>query len=105
MFLARDEEEKRIYDKEKENFDKQIKFLRKELENLDDIERDWIFELEIFVDMLNNAKKYYEKATYVQKRKIIKILFLNIKINNKKELTVQIKPELQTLFNPVWWTL
>jgi|GEM_PF-5721914 hypothetical protein len=40
MFLARDEEEKRIYDKEKENFDKQIKFLRKELENLDDIERD-----------------------------------------------------------------
>ena len=50
--------------------------------------------------MLNNAKKYYEKATYVQKRKIIKILFLNIKINNKKELTVQIKPKLQTLFNP-----
>lgn len=103
MFLARDEEEKRIYDKEKENFDKQIKFLRKELENLDDIERDWIFELEIFVDMLNNAKKYYEKASYVQKGKIAKILFLNIKINNKKELTVQIKPELQTLFNPVWW--
>ena len=55
--------------------------------------------------MLNNAKKYYEKVTYVQKRKIIKILFLNIKINNKKELTVQIKPELQTLFNPVVWRL
>lgn len=103
MHFKKDDEEKEIYEKEKENFDNQIKFLRKELENLDDIERDWIFELEMFIDMLNNAKKYYEKANYVQKKKIIKILFLNIKINSKKELIVQIKPELQTLFNPVWW--
>jgi len=60
--------------------------------------------LEVFIDMLNNAKGYYKKASYVQKRKIAKILFLNIKINTKKELAVQIKPELQTLFNPIWWS-
>lgn len=89
MSIAKDEEEKRIYENEKENFDKQIKFLRK--------------ELEIFIDVLNNAKNYYEKANYVQKGKIAKILFLNITVKSKKELVVHIKPELQTLFNPIWW--
>ena len=104
MSIVKDEEEKRIYENEKENFDKQIKSLRKELENLDDIERNEIIELEIFIDMLNNAEKYYKKASYVQKGKIAKILFLNITIKSKKELIVHIKPELQTLFNPIWWS-
>lgn len=75
MSIVKDEEEKRIYKNEKENFDKQIKFLRKELENLDDIERNEIIELEIFIDMLNNAKNYYKKANYVQKGKIAKFCF------------------------------
>jgi hypothetical protein len=71
---------------------------------LDDTERNEIVELEVFIDVLNNAKNYYKRANYVQKRKIAKILFLNIKINTKKELVIQIKPELQTLFNPIWWS-
>ena len=71
---------------------------------MDDTERNEIIELEVFIDILNNAKNYYKKASYVQKRKIAKILFLNIKINTKKELVIQIKPELQTLFNPIWWS-
>jgi hypothetical protein len=54
---------------------------------------------------LNNAKSYYKRANFVQKKKIAKILFLNIKINAKKELAVQVKPELQTLFNPQWWVI
>ena len=101
--IVKDGEEKRIYENEKENFDKRIKFLRKELEKLDDIERNDTIELEIFIDIINNAEKYYKKASYVQKGKIAKILFLNITIKSKKELTVQIRPELKTLFNPIWW--
>lgn len=104
MAKVNDDEEKRIYEETKEDYDKKIKFLRKEVENLDDTERNEIVELEVFIDILNNAKNYYKKASYVQKRKITKILFSNIKINTKKELVIQIKPELQTLFNPIWWS-
>jgi hypothetical protein len=52
---------------------------------------------------LNNAKDFYKRASYVQKRKIAKILFLNIKIDHEKRLQIKVKPELETLFNPNWW--
>jgi len=104
MWINKDEDEARIYKETKEDFDKKIKYLRKQVEEMDDNERNEIIELEVFIDVLNNAKNYYKKASYVQKRKIAKILFLNIKINTKKELVIHIKPELQTLFNPIWWS-
>lgn len=104
MWINKDEDEARIYEETKEDFDRKIKSLRKQVEEMDDTERNEIVELEVFIDILNNAKNYYKKASYVQKRKIAKILFSNIKINTKKELVIQIKPELQTLFNPIWWS-
>ena len=104
MSKVNDDEEKAIYENTRNEYDKQIKFLRKEIENLDEWERNQIVELEIFMDMLNRAEEYYKKATNVQKRKIIKILFLNIKIDSKKRLRVQVKPGLETLFNPSWWS-
>jgi DNA invertase Pin-like site-specific DNA recombinase len=104
MWIKKDEDETRIYEETKLDYDKKIKSLRKQVEEMDDSERNEIIELEVFIDVLNNAKNYYEKASYVQKRKIAKILFSNIKIDTKKRLTVQIKPELQTLFNPIWWS-
>lgn len=76
-----------------------------ELVEVNKYEGNELVELEVFIDILNNAKNYYKKASYVQKRKIAKVLFSNIKINTKKELVIQIKPELQTLFNPIWWSL
>ena len=104
MWIKKDEDEARIYEETKSDFDRKIKSLRKQVEEMDDTERNEIVELEVFIDILNNAKNYYKKASYVQKRKIAKILFSNIKINTKKELVIQIKPELQTLFNPIWWS-
>lgn len=101
----RDEEEREIYEKTKLEFNKKVRFLRKEIMALDEWERNEIVELEVFIDVLNNAKSYYKRANFVQKKKIAKILFLNIKINAKKELAVQVKPELQTLFNPQWWVI
>ncbi|MCT4617304.1 MAG: recombinase family protein [Candidatus Gracilibacteria bacterium] len=101
----RDEEEREIYEKTKLEFNKKVRFLRKEIMALDEGERNEIVELEVFIDVLNNAKSYYKRANFVQKKKIAKILFLNIKINAKKELAVQVKPELQTLFNPQWWVI
>ena len=104
MSIKKDVDENKIYEDTKSDYDRKIKILRKQIEEMDDTERNEIVELEVFIDVLNNAKEYYKKASYVQKRKIAKILFLNIKINTKKELAVQIKPELQTLFNPIWWS-
>lgn len=104
MWRNKDDDEMRIYEETKEDYDRKIKSLRKQVEEMDDTERNEIVELEVFIDVLNNAKNYYKKASYVQKRKIAKILFSNIKINTKKELAIQIKPELQTLFNPIWWS-
>ena len=104
MSIKKDKDETKIYEETKNDFDRKIKSLRKQVEEMDDTERNEILELEVFIDLLNNAKNYYKKANYVQKRKIAKILFLNIKINTKKGLVVQVKPELQNLFNPIWWS-
>jgi len=104
MKVAIDHEEKRIYNKTKDEYDYKVKILRKEIENLDEWERNDIVELEIFIDVLNNAYNYYKRASYVQKRKISKILFLNIKVDQQKRLQIQVKPEFETLFNPDWWS-
>lgn len=104
MSIDMDKEERKIYNDTKINYETKIKFLRKEIENLDEWERNDILELEVFMEVLNKAEEYYKKASFVQKGKIAKILFLNIKINSKKELKIQLKPELKTLFNPIWWS-
>lgn len=104
MSIKKDEDERKIYENTKADFDRKVNILLKEVEWLHEWERNEIFELEVFIDVLNQASDYYKKASYVQKRKIAKILFLNIKVNTKKELQIQIKPELKTLFNPSWWT-
>jgi len=104
MSIKKDIEESAIYEATKLDYDKKVQILTKEIENLNEAERNEIVELEIFIEILNNAESYYKRANYVQRRKIAQILFLNIQINSKKELVVQVKPELQTLFNPIWWT-
>ncbi len=104
MSIKKDKEEEEIYENTKADYDKKINFLVKEIEALNEWERNELVELEVFIDILNNAKKYYEKASYVQKWKIAKILFLNIKINHEKRLHIQVKPELETLFSPVWYS-
>ncbi len=104
MSIKKDEEELEIYENTKLDYDKKVTFLLKEIEDLNKWERNEIVELEIFIDLLNNAKNYYQKANYVQKGKIAKLLFLNIKVDIKKRLHIQVKPELENLFIPVWYS-
>jgi hypothetical protein len=56
------------------------------------------------MDVLNRAESYYKNANYVQKGKIAKILFLNIKIDQQKRLHLQVNPEFETLTHPYWWS-
>ena len=104
MRFKEDDDEKAIYEQTKKEYDSKIRFLRKEVEELDDWERNEILEYEMFIDLLSKADQYYKKWDYVQKWKIAKILFLNIKLDPKKRLHIQVKPEFETMFNPVWWS-
>lgn len=104
MSIKKDAEEEKIYEDAKKDYDKRVGFLVKEIEKLNESERNELVELEVFIDVLNNARSYYEKSNYVQKWKIAQILFLNIKIDHEKRLHIQVKPELETLFSPVWYS-
>jgi len=104
MSIKKDKEEEKIYEDTKKEYDRKINILRKEIEWLDEWERDETLEIEIFMDVLNNAREYYRNANYVQKGKIWKILFLNIKITHEKRLLIQPKAGLETLFTHHWWS-
>ena len=104
MKFKKDKLEWEVYKKEVERYNSEIEFLRKEIQDLDKWERDQILELEVFINVLNNAKEYYIKWNYVQKGKIVSILFSNILLDSKKRLQIQVKPGLETLFNPIWWS-
>lgn len=90
--------ERKIYNEEVERYDNQIELLEKERSEIDLSERNEIVELRIFLDMLNKSGEYFRKASYVQKRRISKILFSNIVIDNKKRLTIAVNPAFESLF-------
>ena len=56
---------------------------------------------EMFAKFLKNASKFYFNASYVQKRKIARILFLNIKISPSK-VYFEVKPWLEDMFLINW---
>lgn len=95
----RNPREEEIYQKKIESFDTDIEFYEKELKNLKIDEEKIYFDNKTILGFIRNAGKYYKKASYVQKREIIKILFLNIVVNNNKGLTVKLKPEAEQLFS------
>ena len=99
MSTKKDKDEERIYEKKKADFDAKVKILKSEIDGLDEGERNEIIEIEAMMSIMFNADKYYKKASYVQKRKIVKILFLNTLLDNQKRLHVNIKPGLEGLFS------
>ena len=45
----------------------------------------------------------WENKINTTKEKQISLNLQILRLKSKKELTVQIRPELKTLFNPIWW--
>jgi len=88
----RDKEEERIYQSAKARYDTEIDFLRKQMAELDQSERDYIKEFEIFVKILQKAPQYFRKASYVQKRKITDLTISNITITAKKRVKITVLP-------------
>lgn len=98
MSLKRDADEEKIYQDEKKRIENKIEYLQAEIKELTKKERDEIFELEAFVNVLNNAEQYYDNSSFVQKNEITKMLFSNIFVDHQKRLSLAVKPWLEHLF-------
>lgn len=98
MGIKKDSDEQRIYEAKKADFENKIRILKWEIDEIDESDRNETIELEAFMNILSNADSYYKNATYVQKRRITKILFSNIALDHKKRLHIAVKPWLEQLF-------
>ena len=58
------------------------------------------YEFQIFLNLMENAGTYYQKADKVRKKKITEILFSNIFINRKRELAIKVNAP----FTHIFWT-
>lgn len=58
-----------------------------------------MMEYEAFFELLQNADQYYLEANNVQKRMISRILLLNIVLDTRKALQIQVRPGLEGLFS------
>ena len=99
MWFAKDEDEKRIYENMKKDFNDKIDYLMDELQQQNQTERDEILEFEVFLRLLKKAPQLFEKATYVQKATITNIFVSNIVVSPWKPLKLKVKPILSKLFN------
>lgn len=91
-------DEKKIYEGEKQEYLNKIEFHENQIKKLDTEEEAIVFNTEILLKFMKNAVQYYDKSDYVRKEKIIKILFSNIVVNEKKRLSLAVKPDLASLF-------
>jgi hypothetical protein len=92
MGIKRDSQEERIYEGKKSEYDNKIRILKAEIDDIDEVDRNETIETEAFMSIPCNADSYYKRATYVQKRKITKILFSNIVLDQRKRLHIAVKP-------------
>jgi hypothetical protein len=92
MGVKKDNEEEKIYQDTKADYDHKVDFLRSEIVDMDKNERNEEIEIEAFINIFGKADQYYKNASFVQKRKITKILFSNIILDHEKRLHIKIKP-------------
>jgi len=101
MSIKKDKEEEKIYEKEKARYDLITNNIKEKIASLEAIERNKLIEFESFIKTLQNAHKYYRNATYVQRRKIAKILILNIVVTARKQVQINFLPIFRPLFHKV----
>ena len=95
----KNEDEEKIYNETISSFNSQIDVLQNWHKENNDNERNELLEVSVFLNMLKNLHSYFKNATYVQKRKISKILFSNIIIHNEKKLTIRVNSNFKPLFS------
>lgn len=99
LWKQRDEREEKIYQEEKRKLEKVIDDLNNQMDDVNKKNRDVLFEYEVIMDLFRNAHQIYKNGSYVQKRKINEILFLNIKITPRKSVILELNEGLDFFFN------
>lgn len=98
MGISKDAEEQKIYDEQKKAFDTKKAILEQKKQDVSTKENHEILELEAFIGVLKDSKKYYRDSSNVRKRKVIKLLCSNMILDEKKKLHITVKPWLEKLF-------
>lgn len=101
LWKERDKVEEEVYQSEKKWYETILASLKEDLAKNERKDTATVMEFEAFIGFLKNADVYYDKANYVQKRKIASILISNIKISPRWELQIEVKPWLEGLFYPI----
>ena len=90
-------EEQRVYEWKLKEYDIQIKNVLDHSNSIIIDEREETTEIEALAYFLHNAVYVYEKANYVQRAKIVELFISNIFVDDKKNLTIQVRPSIQSL--------
>lgn len=95
----KNDEEREIYQEALAEFDDKEKLLQSSLDNIFTTERNMALEFDVLVQTLKRAADTYKNASNVRKKKICKLLFSNIYINNKKKLTIEVNPAMKNILD------
>lgn len=103
LWNTRTESEEIVYKNTIKKLDDDISFFETEMQNIKIDENNNIKIFEDFVYALKNVHKYYENATYVQKRELCKIIFLNIMVTSQNQVIIKAKHWLDSIFSDDLW--
>ena len=98
MGKKRTKDEQLVYEKQIEEFNKEIDASNENASKIVLEERNSILEFEAFVNIIENAKEYYKHWWYVRQSTIIDLLVSNIYVDNKKRLSIELNQWLEPLF-------
>ena len=99
LWKERDTNEEKVYQNKKEEFNQQMKYIQKEIDNVDTKSNNLLLDFEVLLKTLQNLGEYYPKVSYVRKKKISKILISNITIKPQHKVEVYFKEWFDTLFD------
>jgi len=94
-----DKDEQKEFKKHLKEYNAQLDHIQDMILELESNKRHKIEEFEIFINMIQNLHKYFDKWDYVRKGKLIRVIYSNITIDKQKRLTLAVKPWLDVLFS------
>ena len=99
MSLVKDSDEQKVYENEKKRYLRIIENLDKEISELDRDERNYIFEMEAFIQFLLNSNCVYDNGNADQKRIITWLLIDHIIIDESMIMYFHVPEQFKVLFN------
>lgn len=94
----KDEVQQKVYNKEMKKYADQIEYLKDQIDIIEQSKLNRLVEYDMFVQMLKDIENTFEKWDYVRKGRFIQLLCSNIVLDNKKSLTIRVRPWLEVLF-------